>query len=1410
MLPENTKSCTDALDSGLTCTDALDSGLTECFPSPLDVAIIGLSGRFPKAENPEALWKNLCEGIEGVSFFSDEELLAAGIAPESLQQPNYVKANGNLDGIDAFDPEFFGFTPRDAVMLDPQHRLFLECAWEALETAGYAPGTYEGRIGVFAGCASSVYFQGRGKTNLALAQEVISTDRDFLPTRVSYKLNLRGPSVAVQTACSTSLVAVHFAWQSLLAGDCDIALAGAASIVYLKKEGYWYWEGGITSPDGHCRAFDAQAAGTVFGDGVGIVVLKRLSDALRDRDCIRAVIKGSAINNDGSRKVGFTAPSVEGQAAVITQAVAAAGISPETISYIETHGTGTALGDPVEIAALTKAYRLATQKNQFCAIGSVKTNIGHLNTAAGVTGLIKTVLALEHGVIPPTLHFTRPNCNIDFENSPFYVNAALKTWDGPRPRRAGVSSFGIGGTNAHVILEEAEFVPYAQYLEPGYVLPFSARTSSSLEKMQVRLAQHLRSRPDINLADVAYTLQTGREAFAHRRVLVCRRPDEAFNLLESGPSPALPTGYAAGQKSVVFMFPGQGTQYRNMARDLYLTEPIFREQVDLCAERLEEHLDCDIRDWLYDGAEPEERCLDDTWIAQPALFVTEYALARQWMAWGVQPSAMIGHSIGEFVAACLAGVLSLDDALGLVAVRGRLMQSVLRGCMLVVYQSEGEVSPLLSGLCIAAVNSPLSCVVSGPLDQTDSFAQRLTENNIEYRRLHTSHAFHSQMMEPILELFTAEVAKLQLRPPQIPYISNVTGDWITAEQCTDPEYWARHLRQAVLFSRGIERILERSGQILLEVGTGRSLAALIAQHGDSMRDNVVVSSLKDVAKVTEYEALLRALARMWVVGVDVNWHALHAGKQRRRVPLPTYPFERIRCWWSSSPSDNTPHFTSYNKETRTKQLESSNKARATKQTQSSRPVAVPQPASNGTAAAMTGKSASSATQKLIAGPVPLTPMQEWFFLQQFSRPHHWNMAVLLELQQESPASVLNAALIHLLRHHDALRLRFTRSGGHWQQVNSTRLHDVLTTMELPADASLELVQQKAAEIQGALNLTAGPLFRAVQFTFGKTRPAQLLMVCHHLVTDITSWRILIEDFATVCTQLLEGREAGLPAKTTSFQEWARQLLAHRSSPSLQIQAEAWQAMFAGKAFPQLAPARVWQSNTVESARTVAASLAAHETHTLTQMIARKSNARLSEVLLAAVAESLARWSNSRAVLIDVETHGRDPLLKGVDLSRTVGWFTSIFPVVLQCPADTCDGHLLEQVKQQLRRVDDGLGYGVLRYLKDASGNPPALATLPQAQISFNFLGQNDAQANPATLVRLQRMALGSELAAENHRPYLIEVNGRVEEGRLHVSYTYSRNVFRRADLVRLSTDCRNILRTMLVKERQTLPEEVVA
>jgi acyl transferase domain-containing protein len=864
-----------------------------------EIAVIGMAGRFPGAPDVAALWANLAAGVESVRAFTDDELRAAGVDDATLADPSYVRAGGWLEGADLFDAPFFGFTPREAEITDPQQRIFLECAWEAMEDAGCSPRNFAAPVGVYAGMSPSAYLIDNLLPNRGLLaggasfDVMVGNDKDYLATRVSYKLGLRGPSLSVQTACSTSLVAIHLACRSLLGGECDLALAGGVAVHNVKPRGYPYRQEGIMAPDGHCRAFDEAARGTVGGGGAGVVVLKRLEDALADGDTIRAVILGTAINNDGSAKVGYMAPGADGQAAVIADALSVAGVDARTVSFVEAHGTGTPLGDPVEVAALTRAFRAHTDDRSFCALGSIKTNVGHLDTAAGVAGLIKTVLALENRTIPGTLHFQRANPKLEIERTPFHLAASAAEWKSDGPRRAGVSSFGLGGTNAHAVLEEAPAPePRAGEPRPVQLLVVSARTPEALDAARERLASRLESGPEVDLADAAHTLQTGRAEMECRAAVAAASPEEATRALRAARGGPARTG-----RAVTFLFPGQGAQHVGMAAAAYATEPVFRAELDRCAAILAPELGFDLRDALYPppGGEAEaEARLSSTAVTQPAVFAVEWALARTWESWGVKADAMLGHSVGEFVAATLAGVFSVEDALRLVAARGRLVQSLPGGAMLGVFLAEADLLPRLpAGVSLAAVNGDTTCVVAGPTDAVAAFERSLDDEGIETIPLHVSHAGHSAMMDPVLAPFRELVSRAGPRAPTRPYVSSLTGRWITPGEATDPGYWARLLREPVRFGDGVATLLEEEGRCFLECGPGRSLGSLIPRGGE----HAVVSSLpRSDAASRDSHALADAVGRVWSAGVPIDWSAYSAGRGGRRVPLPTYPFERRRYY----------------------------------------------------------------------------------------------------------------------------------------------------------------------------------------------------------------------------------------------------------------------------------------------------------------------------------------------------------------------------------------------------------------------------------------------------------------------------------------------------------------------------------
>ncbi|HLP48534.1 MAG TPA: condensation domain-containing protein [Candidatus Kapabacteria bacterium] len=892
-----------------------NEGLT--IATGLEIAVIGMSGRFPGAGDTTQFWENLKNGVESITFFTREELEAREI-PLKIDNPNYINARGILTDVEFFDSSFFGYTAVESELMDPQMRIFYECAWWALENAGYSPDTYEKNIGVFAGSTNNRKWERRailsGKTEtLGSFGSDHLIDRDFLCTRIAYRLNFRGPAITIKTACSTSLVAVDLACRMLLTGQCDIALAGGVSVPTIDIVGYLYQEGMINSPDGHCRAFDAKSKGVVFSDGAGIVVLKRLEEAMADGDYIWAVIKGTAVNNDGSRKGSYSSPSVEGQVDVIRAAHQIAEVDSETIDYVETHGTGTTLGDPVEIEGLKLAF--ATNKRKYCAIGSVKTNIGHLDTAAGIASFIKTIMAIHYRYIPPSLHFEKPNPKIDFENSPFYVNAKLQEWKrGNHPRRAGISSFGVGGTNAHVILEESPEREPSSKSRKNQLIVFSAKAVSALDQMSENFREYLTRNPGINLADAAYTLQVGRSAFKHRQMLIADNTDEVIACLtpQGESTSKVMRGTAKDRIRPVFMFSGQGSQYVDMGRGIYNEEPDFAQEMDRCFAIFAKVMGYNIKDILYPSAsndlelDKKKEQINRTEITQPVIFIFAYALARLLMKWGIVPYAMIGHSIGEYVAACLSGVFSLEDAIKIVSLRGKLMQKMPPGAMLSVPLPETEVIPLLNNdLELAAVNAPALCVISGPDTAISRLEEILKAKGIEARLLHTSHAFHSRMMEPILSQFEKQVAAMIFHKPQIPYISNLTGRWITNEEATNPAYWARHLRKSVRFADGLNELLKEENALLIEIGAGQALSTFARQHPGRKQGHSIINLVRGPKEVIDDNSfLLNKIGRIWLTGQTIDWHAFYSREKRYRVPLPLYPFQRQRFWISRESYDS--------------------------------------------------------------------------------------------------------------------------------------------------------------------------------------------------------------------------------------------------------------------------------------------------------------------------------------------------------------------------------------------------------------------------------------------------------------------------------------------------------------------------
>jgi amino acid adenylation domain-containing protein len=886
---------------------------TEIEYTGLEIAVIGMAGRFPGSRNLEEFWENLKNGKEGITFFEDDELIEAGVDPQLLKNPGYVKAQGYLEGIEYFDPSFFGYSTVEAEIMDPQIRLFHEIAWESLENAGYDPFTYPKLIGVYVGASSS--FSWQAKVHMAGKTEILGwfstkylANKDAVATRIAHKLNLRGPGVTIDTACSTSLVAIHMASQGLLSGDCDIAIAGGTTVTMLKKEGYLYQEGMLASPDGHCRAFDAKARGTNFGNAVGAVILKRYEDAKEDGDTIHAVIRGSAINNDGIGKAGYTAPGIEGQERVIRMAQKMAEVEPETITYVETHGTGTTLGDPVEIEGLTSAFN--TDKTGYCAIGSVKTNVGHLEMASGVASFIKTVLSMTHRMIPPSLFYETPSQKIDFEQSPFYVNTRLREWKtNGNPIRAGVSSFGIGGTNAHVILEEPPEGDrrHANHENATWhLLLLSAKTETALESKTRELIEYLRKNSGISLSDVAYTLQTGRRILNHRRMLVCSNLSEAKERFGNPESRKVKT-YSSKEdnRTIVFIYSGLGAQYINMGAQLYQEAAPFRQAFDQCAEILEPQIGYNLRKYLFIDKETtgtllekkKREIIDNIQLAQVTLFVFEYALTRLLETWGVKPHAMLGYSFGEYVVACIAGVFTLEQALELVVYRGEMIQESEPGAMLSVPLNRKEITPFMDESISLAIDNGPSCVVSGTIDAVTSFEEKMKEKRLLCMRVPSSYALHSSNMEKVAEKIEEKIRSMSLGTPNVSYISNVTGDWILEQEARDPKYWANHVKGIVRFAEGIKKLLQEPNTIFIEVGPGHDISSLLQRHVPDNSGHQVLNLLPSEGREnSEMEYLLNKIGELWLYGKDIDWQEYHQGKQPQRIPLPVYPFERQRYW----------------------------------------------------------------------------------------------------------------------------------------------------------------------------------------------------------------------------------------------------------------------------------------------------------------------------------------------------------------------------------------------------------------------------------------------------------------------------------------------------------------------------------
>ncbi len=1286
-----------------------------------DIAVIGMACRFPDAGDTEAFWHNLEEGRESVKPLG-------GLPPEG-KEPGYVHAGSVLEGIDLFDADFFGFSPREAALLDPQQRLFLEIAWESLEHAGYDPERYDGAIGVFAGAGFNHYLTNnllKGRQSKSGAEGFllqISNACDNLATRISYKLNLKGPSLSIQTACSTSLVAVHYACQSLLNSEADMALAGGVTLRVPQEVGYIHEKGMIHSEDGHCRPFSDQASGTVFGSGAGAVVLKRLREAERDGDTIHAVIKGSAVNNDGGAKVGYTAPSSKGQADVLSSALTFADVPPESATQIEAHGTGTSLGDPIEFEALNRVYNSGTPGFR-CALGAVKGNLGHLENAAGIASLIKMVLSLKHKVLVPSINYERPNPHISFDDSPFYVNTGLKAWipQGSFPRRGGVSSFGIGGTNCHLILEEYPMPHRSEDGEGVSLFPLSARSRSALKAMVEELAEFVKKRPSLSPGDVAGTLAWGRAVFNTRLAVAAGSRDELIRALDKvAASPGEVGKKPLEEPDVVFMFPGQGAQYVRMAKEVYDREAVFRDTLDTCADILVARGAEDPRSILFPGdGDPETHAvrINRTLHTQPLLFCVEYALAQLWMSWGIRPAAMVGHSVGEYVAACLAGVFSLEDALSLIHARAAFIDSMPEGSMIAVSGGEAEVASLLpEELAIAAVNGPGLCVVSGEADAVAAFREVLDQSGLASSLLHTSHAYHSRMMAPARDRFFSVVSEKTIHPPTMPVMSNVSGTLLTEAQATDPVYWAEHITSAVQFSSAISELKEKKNRVFLEVGPGTTLCRLVKSHDHTL--NTVASLPHPDDETPSDVCLVGAAGALWVLGVDLNHGHVCSGRPFTRVPLPTYPFERKRYWVDplegaegalddvviadgTTGDDNDPETLESIYENKEEEglarlfgralginapgrhdnffelgghslLATQLLARINREFQAE--IALTDFFKAATIAGLAELLASSAGGATEGGldypelvrepekahePFPLTEMQQAQWLGRSGAFSMGNVAAHVYLENEKEGidlGRLERAWRQMIERHDMLRAVFLPEGG--QQILPSPPPYAITNLDL-RDATPEEAEQELLEVRRQMDHVVRPVDTWPLFEIRTTQLAGGRVRIHFsidlLICDVASMRILRKEWA----QLYQDPNAVLPELDLRFRDYVITEKKIRQTAFYNRADAFWDdRVKALPPMPLLPTARNIDSITSPTFLRVSTRLDKEAWNRFTEWGAGR---RLSPsiLLLTVFAETLAAWSKSPDFCVNTTIINRMPLHPQSE--EIVGEFASYAPL----------------------------------------------------------------------------------------------------------------------------------------------------
>lgn len=1388
------------------------------------IAVIGMAGKFPGANSVSSFWDNLRRGQESIVTLSERQLRDAGVSEQTLADPAYVRRAPLLDGIDEFDTDFFGFPPQAARVLDPQHRLFLQCAWHALEDAGCDPERFDGSIGVYGTSSPSGYLLNNllshRDPSTVLAEGLnfdqfnlfLQNDKDFLATRVSHQFNLRGPSIAVQTACSSSLVAVHLACLSLLSGECDMALAGGVSVSVPHQVGYWNTPGSMVSAVGHCRPFDVRADGTVFGSGVGIVALKPLQAAIDAGDRIHAIIRGSATNNDGSAKMGYAAPSPAAQADVVAEAHAVSGIDASTVSFVETHGTGTPLGDPIEIEGLRKAFGVSdTARAAPCVLGSVKSNIGHLEVAAGVASLIKTILCLKNRAIPGTLHFTSPNPELRLDQSPFTVQREYRQWECDGVRRAGVSSFGIGGTNAHVVLEEAPEVP-AHALPAGpQVILLSAKTAASLADSRASLADTLAGSAELDLSDVAATLAKRRKhnitmaAVVHDRehavtVLQAAEHDNVF-VGESADGAEKTEATAAGAERTVFLFPGQGAQHVEMAKGLYDREPLFAEHFDACAagfrKEMAPELDLDLHTAIFHGSATELERIDRS---QPALFTVEYALAKLAEAYGVRAGAYVGYSTGEYIAATMAGIFDLETAIKTVSLRARLMHESPPGAMAAVALGPEGIAEYLeeyaaSGVELSAVNDPGNCVVAGPTDQIRAFTQHLSQRGIPARRVRATHAFHSSAMDPMLGEFQDFLSRQELHAPQTPLLSNLTGTWMSTEQATDPATWTRQISSTIRFADELDVVLSDPGRVLVEVGPGVGLTGSAMRHPKWSSGHRGVRLMRHpVQNADDHDTFLRGLGELWCAGIHVDWAPLRP-QRSHVVSLPGYPFARQRHWVDPRPT------------VRTNGAAASNGAPATAPAVSG---AVSGGEAGHVAAAPNGQSQTEATLQRIwaqslgidsidrhanffdlggdslmavsiamsaasegmtvtpqdvyeyptlaeltavvdasfaasglakpaqAGTSPAVPPNFAYFLEQGLRDTgRWRVPLIMRLDPKIDTEDIRAVLTAVVNHHDALRLHLVEQAGVWEQHIApagefTRLH----SRSLPDNVSGDDIAERAAvadilaeflTTQEADQHPIAPL-TAVHISGTHGGPHYLGLGLHELVADGNSRQILGTDIFAAFGQRLARQDITLEPATTSWRDWSLQCAALATHPAALATGAFWietankPTLWLADPITNAATAEATHKPRPGDLTRLSCTLSLDQTTELDDA-RRRFRRSIQEILLAALGRTIARTVGAGVVAVQLEGEGRAVLRPDIDLRRTVGCFTTYYPIPLTCAntPDTTAIRQIDAVHNTLTSVPHyGIGYGLLRYVHAPTARVLGAQRTPD--IHFRYAG----------------------------------------------------------------------------------------